>query len=279
MRIEELTASVKEIPALPAVTTRVLQLTDDPESTVRDLNDVIAQDQSLTAKVLRLANSAYYGFQRRISSVSEAIVLLGFSTIRSLVLAASVYNLLGRPLAGYALEPGELWKHSQASAMTARLLAQRVKYRHVEQAYTAGLLHDIGKLIMSHHLQKQYQEVVDKVRREALPFTEVEEQLLGYNHATVGARVAQKWNLPADLVETIELHHQPAFSKKNLVLSSITHVADAICMSMGIGLGIDGMYYTFDAKAMETLGLKEDDIEQIMSKVIDSLSDGEALLA
>lgn len=279
MRIEELTASVREIPALPAVTTRVLQLTDDPQSTVRDLNDLIAQDQSLTAKVLRLANSAYYGFQRRISSVSEAIVLLGFSTIRSLVLAASVYNLLGRPLEGYALEPGELWKHSQACAMTARLLAQKVKYRYVEQAYTAGLLHDIGKLIMSHHLKNQYQEVVDKVRREALPFTEVEEQLLGYNHAMVGARVAEKWNLPSDLVETIELHHAPGTSKKNLVLSSITHVADAICMSMGIGLGIDGMYYTLDAKAMETLGLKEEDIEQVMSRLIDVMSEDEALLA
>lgn len=279
MRIEDLTASVKEIPALPAVAARVLQLTDDPSSTLKELNDVIAQDQSLATKVLRLANSAYYGFPRRISSINEAIILLGFSTIRSLVLAASVYNVLGRPLEGYALEPGELWRHSQACAMGARLIAQRVKYRYLEQAYTSGLLHDIGKVILSHHLKGQYHQVVEKVRQERLSFIEVEEEILGFNHATVGARVAENWNLPVELVESLEYHHHPGLASKNQRLACITHVADALCMSMGVGLGIDGLHYSFDAKAVESLALSDEDLQQVMSLLADNLIDGNALLS
>ena len=279
MRIEELTRKVKEVPALPAITRRVLQLTDDANSTVRDLNDVISQDQGLTAKVLRLANSAYYGFPRRIYSISEAIILLGFSTIRSLVLAASVYNMLGKPLEGYALPPGELWKHSLACAMGSRLIAQRVKYRYLEQAYTTGLLHDIGKVILSYYLKEQYQTVIQKVQQEMLPFNEVEEQLLGYNHAVVGARVAEKWNLPLEMVESIEHHHQPTRATKNLPLACITHLSDAMCMSMGIGLGLDGLHYAFNDKAMDILKLKGEDLEQMMSLLADSMIDGDTILA
>lgn len=279
MRIDEVTKKVKEIPALPAITRRVLQLTDDANSTVRDLNEVISQDQGLTAKVLRLANSAYYGFPRRIYSISEAIILLGFSTIRSLVLAASVYNMLGRPLEGYALPAGELWRHSLACAMGSRLIAQRIRYRYLEQAYTTGLLHDIGKVILNYYLKEQYQLVIQRVQEEMLPFNEVEEQLLGLNHAMVGARVAEKWNLPPELVESIEHHHQPARASMNLQLACITHLSDAMCMSMGIGLGLDGMHYAFDDKAMEILKLREEDLEQMMSLLADSLVDSDTLLA
>ena len=277
MLLEQIVSSAKDLPSLPAITYRVIKLVDDPQSTAKDLNDVITQDQSLTAKVLRLANSAYYGFPRRISTVTDAIVLLGFNTIRSLVLSASVYHILEKPLEGYALAPGELWRHSQASAMAARLIAQRARYRQPDQAYIAGLLHDIGKVLLNHHLREQYHEVVARVGGEKT-FIDVEEEVLGFNHAQVGALLAEKWNLPPDLVEAIGCHHQPAAAKKNRELTAITHLADALCMTMGLGLGIDGLYYKVDEDAIRLLKLKEEELEQLISRLADTLADGTSLL-
>ncbi|MGI6648429.1 MAG: HDOD domain-containing protein [Bacillota bacterium] len=277
--LEKIVSRVKDLPALPAIVTRVIQLTEDPNSTAKDLSEMLSHDQSLTAKVLRLANSAYYGFPRRINTVADAVVLLGFGVIRSLVMAASVYDILEKPVQGYALAPGELWRHSQACAMGSRLIAQRVKYRYLDQAYIGGLLHDIGKVILSEYLKEVYQQVIDRVVQEQISFTEVEVEILGFDHAAVGARVVEEWNLPPELVDCIAYHHRPLQMADNSTLASIVHLSDAICMTMGIGLGIDGMYYPLDSQAVELLKLNTTDIELIMSRLADALVDSNSILA
>lgn len=276
--LDQVVSRVKDLPALPAIVTRVIQLTEDPNSTAKDLSDVLGQDQSLAAKVLRLANSAYYGFPRRINSITDAVVLLGFGTIRSLIMAASVYDVLKRPVEGYALAPGELWRHSQACAMGARLIAQRAKYRSLEQAYVAGLLHDIGKIVLNEYMAEAYQKVIEKVMEKQVPFMEVEAEILGFDHSVVGAKVAEKWNLPIELVEAIGCHHRPMQSTSNPEVTSIVHVADSLCMMMGIGLGLDGLYYPLDEKAIELLKLKPEDLETIISRLADSLIDTNSVL-
>jgi len=250
----------------------VISLTDDPNSTAKDLNDVIIQDQSLTASVLRLANSAYYGFPRRISTVTEAIVLLGFSAIRGLVLAASVQDVMNKEMSGYALESGELWHHSYACGMGSRIIAKRIKMP-ADQAFTAGLLHDIGKLVLNYFMQESYQEVKRRVDQDKVPFMTAEAAVLGFDHAAVGARVAEAWNLPAELAEPIAYHHQPMTAPNQRRLASVVHVADAICMIMGIGLGADGLNYPLDPLALQTLGLDQEAVEQIMSQLADGLVD------
>jgi len=166
LTVEQVVAQVKDLPTLPEVTTEVIKLTDDPNATAQDINRVVGKDQGLTAKVLKLANSAYYGFPRRISTVTDATVMLGFQTLRSIVMAASVSDMLSREMKGYSLGSGELWRHSQATAMGARLLARQCKYPAADVAYTAGLLHDIGKVILNHYLQDANQRVVEWVSRE-----------------------------------------------------------------------------------------------------------------
>lgn len=250
----------------------MLSLTEDPNSTAKDLNDVIIQDQSLTAGVLRLANSAYYGFPRRISTVTEAIVLLGFSSIRGLVLAASVQNVMDKEMSGYALGQGELWRHSYACGMGSRIIAKRLKMP-LDQAFTAGLLHDIGKVVLNYFMQEAYQEVKRKVELENIPFMAAEAAVLGFDHAIVGAKVAEAWNLPSELVEPIAFHHEPMSAANQRRLASVVHVSDAICMIMGIGLGADGMNYPLDPLALETLNLDQEAIEQIMSQLADGMVD------
>jgi len=273
LSLESIVEAVNDLPALPTVVTRVMQLTDDPNSTAQDINNVLNQDQAITARVLRLANSAFYGYTRRINTVTDAVVFMGFKTIRSIVIAASVSDILNQEIAGYALEYGELWKHSQCTAMAARLIARKAKLPTLDLAYTAGLLHDIGKVILNRTMKEAYFEVVERVSEGEIPFNQVENEILGFNHAEVGSRVAGKWNLPDQLVEAIAYHHDPDQATINPKLTAIVHLADAICVAMGIGIGVDGMLYPMSGKALELLGFDESAIEAIINELSDVLAD------
>jgi len=277
LSLNDVVQKVDELPALPHVTYKVLQLTSNPRTNLTELADTIAQDQVLTAKVLRMANSAYYGYARRIYGIMEALLILGFSTVRNLVLAASVYNVMDMEVKGYFLPKGDLWRHSMATALTARSLARKVGYELSDQAFIAGLLHDIGKIVLNTYMKELFDHVLEKVYRENIPFMEAEQQILGFDHTAVGSRVAEKWNLPEELVEAIANHHTPSRARHNPKLTSIVHVADAASMSMGIGLGGDGMLYPFDGYATRQVDLTEEVIEQTMAEIIDSMSDAETI--
>ncbi|MDH7576284.1 MAG: HDOD domain-containing protein [Bacillota bacterium] len=276
---DQIVQRVRDLPALPQIVARVLKLTDDPDSTVKELNDAICQDQALTAKVLRLANSAYYGFPRRISTIIEAIVILGFNTIRNLVLAVSVHNLLSKEVPGYQLGRGELWRHSIACAMAARTLARRTRFPSPDQAFIAGLLHDIGKVILSVYVSETFGELIKKVHEAKIPFPQAEEEILGFTHAVIGSKVADKWNLPLPLVEAIAFHHSPLNAKENPKLTVLVHLADALCMMMGIGLGGDGLYYPLVPEALSIVGLKAEDLEVIMGELGDLFADENTFLS
>ena len=271
--LESIVEAVNDLPALPQVVVQVIKLTEDPDSTAQDINYVLNQDQAITAKVLKMANSAFYGFPRRIGSVTDAIIMLGFRTLRSIVMAASVSDILNKEIEGYALEYGELWRHSQCTAMAARLIARKSKFAFLDLAYTAALLHDIGKVILNNIMKETYREVVTLVSEDNISFIEAENKILGFNHAEVGARVAEKWNLPPETVEAIQLHHNPEVAQVNPRLTAIVHLADAICVSMGIGMGIDGLLYPISGGAMQLLDLDETEIEHVISELIDVFAD------
>ncbi len=277
--LREVVKKVQDLPALPQITTRVLELINDPDSTPEDVGNLINQDQSLTAKVLRLANSAYYGFPRRISTVTEATILLGFNTVRSLVMAASVSSLMGGELKGYALDAGELWRHSMAAAMAARLLALKSGQRRLaDQAFVGGLLHDIGKVILDHYTGEAYREIVTLTGKEKIPFMDAETRVLGFNHATVGGLVIDRWNLPPQLVDAVKHHHSPGRAEHDRTLVCLVHLADAVCLMMGMSLGSDGLLYPVDVDALGTLGIGQREIEETISQLSDSFLDDNPFL-
>lgn len=271
--LENIVEAVNDLPALPHVVLKVIDLTEDPNATAQDINAVLNQDQAMTAKVLRMANSAFYGFPRRIATVTDATIFLGFKTVRSIVMAASVNDMLNKEVEGYALAQGELWRHSQCVAMGARLIARKAKFSFLDMAYTAGLLHDIGKVILNRYMKDAYHEVVERVNVGDIPFTDAENEILGFNHALVGARIAEKWNLPDSLVEAIALHHYPEQAIINNKLTAIVHLADIISLFMGIGIGIDGMMYPMSKPSMDLLNITEEDIEHIISQLTDLMVD------
>lgn len=267
LSLETLVQEIDSIPPLPTTVTRALQIIEDRESGSKELAKVLAEDQSITATLLKYANSAYYGLTRKVSTVSEATVILGFTTIRSMLLTASVHKVVNREVSGYALAQGELWKHSIQCAMVAKNLAKKSRFPQVEQAFVAGLIHDIGKVVLNVYVGTQYGEIIDAVRQEQIPFMEAEKRILGFNHAEVGARLAAKWNLPDDLVDAIAHHHSPQDSEMNSKLTALVHIADAICLMLGFGLGADGLLYPLNESVLEMLGLAVEHVEEAMAEV------------
>lgn len=271
--VEEILKSVRDLPPLPQSVERVLQLTDDPQSTVGEVAAAVAMDQALVADILKLANSAYYGFSRRIGTIQEAIVLLGFATVRSLIFASSVKGLLGRKMEGYFLEAGELWRHSLGCAVAARIVAKRARYRGIENAFVAGLLHDIGKVVLSFYVHSQFAEIVGLTKASDISFIQAEKQVLGIDHCEVGSAIAQHWNLPDDLASAIRDHHQPSRAGEARDLASIVHLADALCLMMGVGIGGDGLLYPLCLDVLGQLDLDVRDIESLLSEVTTAVAD------
>ena len=278
LTLEYIVNKVDDMKVLPEIINKIVALTEDPDSTVDDMEKIILKDQILTTKILRLANSAYYGYARKISTISQATVLLGFQAIKSIALASTVSSYLTSELKGYSLEKNQLWTQSQTCAIISRHLAKHVKYPNPEEAYIAGLLRDIGKTILNQHMENEYTQVLSKVEVDGLSFLDAERQVFAFDHAEIGEKVATKWNLPLDLVDTIGNHHTPERSNANIKLVSIVHVADAITMMMGVGLGLDGLAYNLSPVAIESLGLDEEQFDNIISQVADLVLDQDSFL-
>ena len=186
IKLQHILKRVQDLPPLPTSAMRVIALTKNPATSVKELEFVIGQDPALTAGILRQANSAYYGYARRISSLQEAIVRLGFHVIQGLAMSSAVAPLLKTELAGYGIEQEGLWKHSLLTAMAAKRLCQRRKLPYGDVAFTAGLLHDIGKLIISIYVQEVGDYLIKKVTEAQLSYVELEEKVIGFDHARVG---------------------------------------------------------------------------------------------
>lgn len=268
---ETLARVVERLPALPHTLWRVMKLTSDPEATAADLARAVGADQALTAGILRLANSAFYGLSRKVATVKEAVVVVGFEMVRSMAMATSVSPFFKGKMEGYWLQRGELWKHSLACGATARLLARRSRMVPPEEGFVAGLLHDMGKVVLDVYVRQHYQAILEKVEAGGGSFVAAERETLGYDHAQVGARLAERWNLPPALVEAIAHHHQPMAAPEHRGLACLTHLADLLAMMLGVGLGWDGLRYPGDAGVLEALRLRAHDVDEVLAEVSASL--------
>lgn len=273
IKLEHVLKRIQALPPLPTSALRVIALTKNPATSARELETVIAQDPALAASMLRQANSSYYGYARRISSLQEAIIVLGFQATQGLAMVSAVSPFLKGWLVGYEIEQEGLWKHSMLTAMTAKRLCQELKLPLGDVAFTAGLLHDIGKLIISIYVQEVGPFLLKKVSEAKLTYVELEEKVIGYNHATVGGMLSKYWNLPENLVAAISYHHFPFGSENHMKLSCIVHVANGIANSLGIGGGTDSFLNPIQQDALEHLGLKEDDLERLIANLGDLLVD------
>jgi putative nucleotidyltransferase with HDIG domain len=271
-KLQQLVQTIRDLPALPEVVVRVMRMAEDPRSDAQGIARVIATDQAMAARVLKLANSAFYGLPRRVSTLSEAVVILGFRTIKNLAIAASTFELLNREIAGYWLQRGELWRHSLACAIGAQLIARRVGLPVSEEAFVAGLLHDIGKVAIHLFVREQFDQIMERALQDRIPFVEAEQAVLGFNHAMAGGLIAEKWNLPPLLVSVIKYHHQPSSAPEKEPMISVVHLADLLSITMGIGIGGDGLYYTLEEGTLAMFQLEQADIDELCEQIVDQMA-------
>jgi putative nucleotidyltransferase with HDIG domain len=273
-RRDEILSQVTAVPSLPAVVCQLQQYLSDPEVNFSKLSRVIECDPGLTANVLQLANSAYFGWQGSIGSVRDAISRLGTKRIFQMVLCMSVAPMVRKPVQGYELDANKLWEHCVAVAICAEKIAARRLPAVQPNAFTVGLLHDVGKLLLGTFVEVDDTPIKELVDSDGLTFNEAERMVLGVDHAEVGAHLLEHWNLPPEVVEATRWHHEPGrVDEAARGLVDVVHVSDVICLNCGWGLGLDGLQYRLDEDATARLRLKSNDAQEAAAQVMIGLEE------
>jgi len=277
--VEDLVDRVRQLPPLPGTVVKLISVINDPRSTIDDIVEAIKYDQAVTGEVLRICNSAHFGLVRRVTSLDEATLCLGAMKVLQMVMAVHTNGMLSQAQTGYGLEPGMLWKHGVAVALASSAIAQRTRLPSASLAFTGGLLHDIGKVILNTFVGEAFAEIVGRVTEENLSFVEAERAVLGVSHEEIGGRVAEKWDLPEPIIRCIRHHHEPGELDPPDPLVDTVHLANCICVLFGVGLGDDGLSARADAVAMERHGLHESDLEIVGAQTLMELKRVEKIFA
>ena len=269
--LEAIVADIKELPTLPQVAVTLMDLLDDPNTGAPQINRVMARDPALASKILKLVNSAYYGLSNRVSSLNQAIVILGFKTVKSIALSASVMGLFKTHAEKGTFDRSLFWKHSIASACVARLVARKQKGADPEAAFSAGLLHDIGKLVLDQYLPVDMESIVGIAQKDKSDFISAERKVLETTHAEIGRWVAEKWGLPKELVGAIGYHHE-IDTAPDKVLVAVVQFANFL--SKLKGLAASGSYETPElAKEVWTqLAVDKSDLPELVNTINEEIS-------
>ena len=261
---QKIIEKINDLPTLSRTVLKITELVNDPKSSAKDLARVITDDQVLTARLLKLVNSSFYGIPQRISTVTGAIVLLGFDAIRDLLLTTSVFDLFANRNRKKKQDQERFWDHSLGCAVGAKVIGNYLRHDKIEELFVSGLLHDIGKIVEMLYLPDEYGKVVAVVNKEDVLMTTAENKVLGYSHTEIGKLLAEKWNLPVKLVQVIAHHHQPNNAGGFAMEAAIVHLADIFCRALDMGYGGDNKIPPLDKKAWELLKIDTSAIDTIM---------------
>jgi len=259
---------VRDLPTLPDVIQKVLDLVGDEDTSAKKLGNLISYDQAISSRLLKVANSAYYGFMRKIATIQHAIVILGFKEVKSLVLGIAVFDTMKGVSGETSFMREEFWMHSMGCALAGQFICKKVGGVDSETVFTASLLHDIGKLVLDVFFTQEYAKVLEKVRVNGISIVEAEEDVMGFNHADVGGWLCDRWKFPPILSFPISFHHQMEKVDKNYMrIISIVHLADILCKRAHIGNSGEKKIPVIHLPAQEHLKLKDDDLEKIVEQL------------
>jgi putative nucleotidyltransferase with HDIG domain len=266
-KIKNIASLLKSFPSMPGAAVKLLALIDDPDMSVSQIEAILKHDAGLTANILKLANSAYFGIPSKVGSVRQAVLILGLKRLIQMVIASCVSAVMDKPVPGYDLPPGELWRHSIAVSVAAEGLVKELEIGATEEIFTAALLHDVGKLVLGTFVKDEFSEIEAALRQD-VSFEAAEEMVLGTNHADLGAQILTQWSLPSDIVNAVRWHHTPESADKIDTMLDIVHVANVLCLMIGIGAGSDGLQYQPSEVVVERLGLESYHIEKVASQTL-----------
>jgi len=271
-RIELIVQSIDQLPPFPAIILRALQSINDPRSSAQDVVEIIQYDQGVTSQVLKVCNSAYFNLRRQVHSLKEALVFLGFNTLMQIILNRSFKGVLAGPCQGYDLDTGALWKHSVSCAILTEIVSQRIQREPSATQFTAALLHDMGKVVLSAFVRETFEEIKTLVREQGYSFIAAERDVLGVDHAELGGLIAEKWKFPGPIVEAVRFHHTPWLNRGEAPdMVALVHLANCMALITGIGGGSDGLFYEGDPEIMKQFHLREKDVEKCIVQLNDRL--------
>jgi putative nucleotidyltransferase with HDIG domain len=270
--LESALERINSLPTLPTVVMALNERLSNERASSEDVARVIEADQALASQVLRLANSSFFGFKNRIADIRQAVSLMGFSTIRDLALAASVLGKLRGGRANALFSPARFWEHAIATAVAARALAGRVDPRTSDEAFTGGLLHDIGKIVLHIKFADEFHEALRRHREERIPLVEAEQTTLGFTHADVGYRLGKRWRFPLKLQEAILYHHRPTEPCENARLVMMVHVANVLVEAIELGRGGQVFLEPIDQSAWQELALTPQLIDLVLGETVRNAS-------
>ena len=269
IRVENIIHSIEKLKPMPSNVSHILREIEKRDVTIESLAGKIGLDQVLTALVLQISNSASLGYSRTCSTLNDAIMHIGLRRLKSILMTSTATSLMGRSLSGYHLGAGELWQHSLVVGVASEWLAQVLHYPDPEQAYVAGLLHDIGKLLLDQAVFSNYANITTYVEKYQMPLWQVEEKLIGIDHAKVGGLIAEHWNFPVVLVDAIRFHHVPSFARINQRLPAIVNLANSFTEDYQVAHSAL-LSFQLHPESLNILKLTPDELTKIKKKMKDS---------
>jgi len=276
--LTQVLADPKQLPTVPLVYEKLSHLVEDPNASVNQVSDVVAGDPASASRLLQVVNSPFYGMRKKVDTVTFAVKLLGFQTVKDLVLAITAEGMFKAPAGVDPKAVEQLWYHSIAAGVAAKVIGKRLRAPDQEQYFVAGLLHDIGKMILLRSAPDAFQATLDVAAQEDVLFLDAEAVVCGINHAAIGAMLAEKWGFPPSLTEAVSMHHRPDQAKTHPQLAAAVHVADIISRSLDIGSGGDALVPALNPAAAQILSLDATKVKDIMDEVEQEYPDVEANL-
>lgn len=276
--VEDILAKVEHLPGIPAVVQQILATVSDPEFELQDVVNLVRMDQGITADVLRICNSPYYGLHTEMSSLEQAISYLGANQIVEIVLSSKVVGHYKKAQYGYRLPQGELWRHSMATALLSQKIGERVRFGDLPTLFTGALLHDLGKLILSEYVGEKFDEIESLVRDHDMPFVQAERKVLGVDHALLGAAIARKWNLPEAISYAVAFHHNVDRANKHKEIVRLVCLANLMVVHFGVGSGAQGLAAPVPQGLIKDVGLKSRDLDKFSLELKDILDQADELL-
>ena len=271
---------IGEIATLPEITAQIISVVDDPRSTAKDLHQIIKNDPALATKILKVVNSAFYGLPGQVSDLDRAIVLLGLSSVKNIAISASISRLFTSEQLSDGFSARDLWKHSVAVGVVTRQMCAMIgKRAFAEEAFLAGLIHDMGLLVQRQAYPDKLAEVIQDVIKTDRPLCEVEQEVVGADHQALGAALAVKWKFPRVLQTVLGYHHNIAtLDEQHRLLPTIVHLADTFCCREGIGFPLTARNQTIDEAILESVGLNVHDFETLKEELDENLQSAETTL-
>ncbi len=278
--LQKALARVTDIGSLPEITTKIVQIVEDPKATAHDMHEIVRTDPVLAAKILKVVNSAFYGLPAQIASLDRAILMLGLSAVKNIALAASLSRLFKMEAISDQFAPRDLWRHCVAVGVTARLLASAARSALTDEAFVAGLVHDMGLIVMQQLYPAKVKDVVEGCCRTPQSFCALEEQVIGADHQAFGGALAARWKFPPGLRYAISYHHEPnTLQAEFRRVTCLVALADTLCCQAHYGLWLTAQTQTMTDELLGEVALDAAAVQKVLEELPQRVEEAERIFS